>query len=87
MLRTDDLYRLGIGVEQNSIRPNRETDPAFPACLAGPGASHGRLHGNGRQQIENVLGWLDPRQNPLLVQLPASKYEALEKGWKLPAIP
>ena len=88
MLRTDDQNHWGLVVEQN-------VDPAQPAdgsCIflriwRGPGQATVGSTATAQEQIENVLGWLDPAQNPVLVQLPASKYRALEKTWELPTIP
>jgi zinc D-Ala-D-Ala dipeptidase len=87
MLRSDDLYRWGLVVEQNA-------DPAQPgdgSCIflhvwPGPGQRTVGCTATAEEQLEVVLGWLDPAQNPLLVQLPASKYVALEKAWGLPAL-
>jgi hypothetical protein len=31
-----------------------------------------------------LLRWLDPKKNPLLVQLPAGEYEQLKQPWGLP---
>ncbi len=87
MLRTDDLNRWGLVVEQN-------VDPAQPgdgSCIflqiwPGPGKATDDSTATAQEQIENVLGWLDPAQSPLLVQLPVSKIDALQKDWGLPAI-
>jgi L,D-peptidoglycan transpeptidase YkuD (ErfK/YbiS/YcfS/YnhG family) len=87
MLRNDDEYHWGLVVEQN-------VDPAQPgdgSCIflqiwPGPGQATDDSTATAQEQIENVLGWLDPAQNPLLVQLPVSKYDALQKDWGLPAI-
>jgi hypothetical protein len=34
-----------------------------------------------------LLRWLDPKRNPLIVQLPAGEYEKLKQHWGLPALP
>jgi hypothetical protein len=88
MLRNDDLYRWGLVVEQND-------DPAQPgdgSCIfmhiwPGPGQRTVGCTATAEEQLEVVLGWLDPSQKPLLVQLPEFKYAALEKAWGLPALP
>jgi hypothetical protein len=37
--------------------------------------------------IESLLGWLDPRSNPVLVQLPQQEYLQKQTTWMLPVIP
>jgi hypothetical protein len=87
MLRTDDVNRWGLVVEQN-VNPAQPGDGAciFLQVWRGPGQATDDSTATAQEQIENVLLWLDPAQSPLLVQLPASKYHALQKAWGLPAI-
>lgn len=37
-----------------------------------------------REDMERVVGWLDPRKNPYLVQLPEAEYKSYKKSWNLP---
>lgn len=39
-----------------------------------------------RQDMEQLLGWLDPALNPCVVQLPQIMYNDLQAGWQLPLI-
>ncbi|HEX3942174.1 MAG TPA: hypothetical protein VHX11_11880 [Acidobacteriaceae bacterium] len=39
------------------------------------------------ERMQIILGWLDPARAPMLVQLPAAQYTALEKSWELPPLP
>jgi hypothetical protein len=39
-----------------------------------------------QEQLESLLGWLDPTRNPLLVQLPEAEYQKLRKHWQLPQL-
>jgi hypothetical protein len=34
--------------------------------------------------LETVVGWLDPSRRPMLVQLPAAEYVRLRRAWGLP---
>jgi D-alanyl-D-alanine dipeptidase len=34
--------------------------------------------------IAALLKWLDPRESPLLVQMPQAQYERFQEGWNLP---
>ncbi len=37
-----------------------------------------------RENIEQILAWLDPAKKPVLIQLPTAEYEKLKTTWKLP---
>ena len=87
MLRPDDLYRWGIMVEHNS-------NPATPgggSCIfmhiwRGPGQSTVGCTAMSQSDLESLLAWLDPSDNPFLVQMPIAKYQTLRKGWRWPEI-
>jgi hypothetical protein len=34
--------------------------------------------------IESLLGWLDAKSHPVLVQLPDAEYRRLQGAWQLP---
>jgi D-alanyl-D-alanine dipeptidase len=80
-----DPYRLGIVVEHN-------TDPREPgggSCIfmhIWKGADTG-TSGCTAMTIANIqalLAWLNPDDEPVLVQLPEAEYERLKKNWQLP---
>ena len=37
-----------------------------------------------RSDLERIVGWLDIKKHPYLVQLPTSEYKDLKKSWNLP---
>ena len=37
-----------------------------------------------REDLERLLGWLDPNKTPYLIQMPEAEYKAYKKAWKLP---
>ncbi|MDI1240686.1 MAG: L,D-transpeptidase family protein [bacterium] len=37
-----------------------------------------------REDLERVAGWLDPKKNPYLVQMPEAEYKAYKRSWNLP---
>ena len=39
-----------------------------------------------RPNLERIVGWLDVKKNPYLVQLPEGEYDSLRKGWNLPKL-
>lgn len=39
-----------------------------------------------RENIEQILSWLEADKNPVLIQFPISEYEKLQNSWKLPKL-
>jgi len=54
------------------------------ARLGRAGKRHGRVHRDERRRVEGAMGWIDPQQRPMLVQLPSTSYERLRASWRLP---
>ena len=87
MRMSDDEYKLGVFIAHNP-------DPVVPgagSCVfmhiwkeAGHPTSGCTAVSEGG--IESLLGWLDPRATPVLVQLPEPVYRARQIEWLLPAI-
>lgn len=93
MREMGESYRWGIVVDHNHIA----AQASGPKPVAGRGSCI-FLHvwkgaGNGtagctamaQPEIETLLAWLDPQHHPLLVQLTAEQYAAVNKAWQLPA--
>ena len=84
MLRVGGRYRLGVIIEHNT--------PAYPglgSCiffhvwdLSYPGTT-GCTAGSFGHLVQ-LLRWLDPKKNPLILQLPEGEYERLKQRWGLP---
>jgi len=80
-----DPYRLGVVVDHN-------TDPREPgggSCVflhiwSGPRTGTAGCTAMASGQMANLLFWLDPAAQPVLVQLPESEYKRLQKDWGLP---
>ncbi|WP_137805721.1 M15 family metallopeptidase [Pseudomonas sp. G(2018)] len=84
MRRSDDLYRQGIFIEHNT-----PASPAAGSCIffhiwRGPTTPTRGCTAMAPTEIERLFNWLDPRQSPLLVQLPEAEYERLHERWQLP---
>jgi D-alanyl-D-alanine dipeptidase len=39
-----------------------------------------------RENIEQILSWLDDNKQPVLIQFPTAEYEKLKESWKLPKL-
>ena len=92
MLRKDDLYRWGVVVEHNAGKvglSGAKAKPSGGSCIflhiwGGPQSSTSGCTAMEPQLLEQVMRWLDARQQPVLVQLPQSAYERLQQAWGLP---
>jgi L,D-peptidoglycan transpeptidase YkuD (ErfK/YbiS/YcfS/YnhG family) len=88
MRLADDEYRLGVFVEHNGP-PAR---PGAGSCIflhiwKGPGVPTSGCTAMSVGAIESLVGWLDPRSSPVLVQLPLAEYQRLQTEWRLPPAP
>ena len=84
MRRSDELYRWGI-----VIKHNWENLPDAGSCIymhlwRGPGQGTAGCTAMAPENLKTILSWLDPAQQPLLVQLPLKEYETWKKPWHLP---
>ena len=92
MRDTGESYRWGIVVDHNGIAESSSS----PKIVAGAGSCiflhiwKGPGHGTAgctamaADDIETLLRWLDPADNPALVQLTAEDYARLMPIWHLP---
>ena len=86
MLQVGGRYRLGVIVKHNA-----PAYPGFGSCIffhvwdpRYPGTSG--CTACSYSDLVHLLRWLDPKKNPLIVQLPAGEYERLKLRWRLPAL-
>jgi hypothetical protein len=81
-------YRWGAVIDHN-------VDPATPgvgSCVflhiwAGPAMGTAGCTAMPQDRLKPILAWLDPADNPILVQLPLTQYNKLKKPWHLPEPP
>lgn len=74
MKRNDGLYELGIVVRQNEspVVPARGS-AVFLHIWRAPGAPTAGCTAMSKKNLLDVMMWLDPKQNPLLIQVPRSE--------------
>lgn len=84
MVQVGGRYRLGV-----IIRHNTAAYPGFGSCIffhvwdpkyTGTAGCTATSY----DHLVHLLRWLDPKRNPLIVQLPAGEYEKLRPLWGLP---
>jgi D-alanyl-D-alanine dipeptidase len=78
-------YQVGVMVGYNTqpIRKGRGSC-IFLHIWNGPGSSTAGCTAFPRADVESLLAWLDPKQHPVLVQLPAAEFSRLKTRWALP---
>jgi D-alanyl-D-alanine dipeptidase len=87
MRMSDDEYKLGVFIAHNTS----PTEPGAGSCVfmhiwKEPGHPTSGCTAMSIGGIESLLGWLDPRSKPVLVQLPQEVYRQKQINWMLPAI-
>jgi hypothetical protein len=85
MLRSDELYRWGVVVDDNANPPQ----PGSGSCIflhiwRGQGQGTVGCTAMPREELESLLTWLNPEAKPLLVQLPVAEYRRLKGKLRLP---
>lgn len=81
-------YRWGAVIDYD-VNP---TTPGVGSCVflhiwSGPTMGTAGCTAMPQDQLEPILAWLDPTDNPILVQLPLAQYKNLMKSWRLPKPP
>lgn len=81
-------YIWGIVIDHNTNHPHPEGGSCvFMHIWSGPGIGTVGCTAMPEPQIKQILGWLNPAANPLLVQMPLQSYRQLEKLYRLPLPP
>jgi D-alanyl-D-alanine dipeptidase len=85
MHMTNGEYRLGIFVANNS----EPAKPGYGSCVfmhiwKSPQTPTSGCTAMSPGAIESLLGWLDARSHPVLVQLPEAEYQRVQRAWRLP---
>lgn len=83
----EGLYEFGAFIEHNYDKPI----PGKGSCFfihvhRKPGSPTAGCTAFAREQVREVIYWLDPTKNPILVQFPFKIFNALRKDWDLPRL-
>ena len=87
MRRRDELYRWGVVIDHNDPSPA----PGLGSCIflhiwPAPKAPTVGCTATSRDVVEQLIAWLDPETQPVLVQLPRPVFERVREAWRLPAM-
>ncbi len=85
MRRHDDQYRWGVIVDHNYASPEAGCGSCiFLHIWSAAGKGTAGCTAMESAKMEELLFWLDPKKNPVIVQLPQSEFARLQKSWQLP---
>jgi L,D-peptidoglycan transpeptidase YkuD (ErfK/YbiS/YcfS/YnhG family) len=85
MLEVGAQYDLGVFVAHNSKPPVKGKGSCiFLHIWKSDMTGTAGCTAMSRENIERILGWLEPNKNPVLVQMPEIAYRRWGKLWKLP---
>jgi D-alanyl-D-alanine dipeptidase len=86
MLAVGEQYDLGVFVAHNSERQAGGGSCIFLHIWKDSTAGTAGCTAMARANIEQVLRFLDPAKNPVLIQLPEDAYKTQQIKWKLPKL-
>jgi D-alanyl-D-alanine dipeptidase len=83
-MRSIGQYEFGVHVAYNAPPTPSRGSCIFLHIWAGPESVTAGCTAMNVDALKELIGWLDPRRRPILVQLPASVLDARRKEWSLP---
>lgn len=81
-----DIYKKGIVIDHNVANISGQGSCIFLHMWFGPGVPTAGCTAMAEPDMDRLLAWLDPKQNPRYVALPRAEYLAKQKSWGLPTI-
>lgn len=84
-MREVGQYKIGVIVGYNAMPPVKGRGSCiFLHIWAGPDSHTAGCTAFDEAKLREVIMWLDPKKQPLLVQLTTADYARLQPSWKLP---
>ena len=87
MLRADDLYKWGLFVVHNPTATPGAGSCIFIHIWRNSSAATVGCTAMAEPDLLRLLRWLDPDAHPVLIQMPRSAYQGLQRSLNLPALP
>ena len=84
MRNEDVLYRKGIVIDHNTPATPGAGSCIFFHIWRAPTSPTAGCTAMDQADISRLFNWLDPRETPLLVQMPETQYEQFREPWGLP---
>jgi D-alanyl-D-alanine dipeptidase len=86
-MRSVKEYEMGAVIEYNAAPPVKGRGSCiFFHIWNGPRSSTAGCTAMERANLTRLLAWLDPKRNPVVVQLPSAVYAQQRRMWKLPLL-
>ncbi len=80
-------YRIGVIVGYNASPPVKARGSCiFFHIWAGPRSTTVGCTALDATELERLIGWLDPRARPVVVQIPVAVYPLMRSEWALPEL-
>ena len=86
MLAVGEQYDLGVFVAHNGERQKGGGSCIFLHIWKSPTTGTAGCTAMERTNIEKTLMWLDPKKNPVLIQMPETEYNTYQTSWNLPKL-
>lgn len=86
MLEVGEQYDLGVFVEHNSEKQKGGGSCIFLHIWKNETTGTAGCTAMSRENIETALKTLDPKKNPVLIQLPTDSYKQFQTKWNLPKL-
>lgn len=86
MRRADDLYKWGLFVAHNPAATPGAGSCIFMHIWRNSSAATVGCTAMAEPNLLRLLRWLDPKANPILVQMPRHEYEESRSGFDLPVL-
>jgi len=87
MRRTDDLYKWGIFVAHNAAAAPGAGSCIFMHIWKNSTTPTTGCTAMAERDLVQLLRWLDPAAQPVLVQMPRADYQSFQNQFHLPALP
>jgi L,D-peptidoglycan transpeptidase YkuD (ErfK/YbiS/YcfS/YnhG family) len=84
MRRADNVYRWGVVVDHNTPPTKGAGSCIFLHVWRGPASVTAGCTAMAEHNLKALIAWLDPPDNPVLVQLPFEEFVRLRSDWQLP---
>ncbi|MCW5959148.1 MAG: TPM domain-containing protein [Pyrinomonadaceae bacterium] len=85
MLEIGEEYALGVFVDYNS-QPVKKGNGSciFLHIWTDKSTATSGCTAMARENLENIVNWIDPSKKPVLIQIPRTEYQKMEQEWKFP---
>lgn len=83
-MRSIQQYKWGAFVSHNTPAHPGSGSCIFLHIWGGPSSTTTGCTAMAEEDLTTLLGWLDPKSSPRLIQLTRPEYERLRRDWKLP---